>query len=426
MGGTVGNGFDRLSFGTVTDFINFHFWPVFNVADSADQHRCRASVRRVRTTQAARTPPDRARPGAAARSLPRRARARPQPVGGRAPRSRATSSRSTAIPPIRRIEWRPATWSSSRSQRRMSWSLGRADPARGGLRGRGHRGHQQAGRDGRPPGAGPLHRDPGPRAPRPRRNMVWRSAGLARPGIVHRLDKGTSGLIVVARNDASHRALSAQLKDRSLSRTYLAIVRGRHQDRCGRARRADRPPPQRPARAWRWSEGGRFARTRYQVVERRRGHTLLRCDLETGRTHQIRVHLAAFGHPVAGDAEYGGRKPGSRTGRCSTPGGCASAIHEQGRDELRGCAAARLRRVLGVARMNRGLLVVISGPSGRGQGHDHRAASRARSEPDLLGLLARRGRRDPVRNRTGFITTSSARARFEALVAKGAFLEHAT
>jgi 23S rRNA pseudouridine1911/1915/1917 synthase len=131
--------------------------------------------------------------------------------------------------------------------------------------------------------------------------------GAARPGIVHRLDKGTSGLIVVARNDMSHRALSKQLKDRSLSRTYLAIVQGEIRDAAGEL---EGPIGRHPKERKRMAvvSGGRFARTRYEVVERRAGHTLLRCDLDTGRTHQIRVHLAALGHPVAGDAEYGGRE----------------------------------------------------------------------------------------------------------------------
>jgi 23S rRNA pseudouridine1911/1915/1917 synthase len=135
------------------------------------------------------------------------------------------------------------------------------------------------------------------------------AGGAARPGIVHRLDKGTSGLIVVARNDVSHRALSAQLKDRTLSRTYLAIVKGEIKPAAGEL---EGPIGRHPKERKRMAvvAGGRFARTRYEVLERRRGHTLLRCDLETGRTHQIRVHLAAMGHPVVGDAEYGGARPG--------------------------------------------------------------------------------------------------------------------
>ncbi len=141
------------------------------------------------------------------------------------------------------------------------------------------------------------------------RGGSWSAAGgAARPGIVHRLDKGTSGLIVVARNDVSHRALSSQLSDRTLSRSYLAIVRGLLKDDAGEL---EGPIGRHPKERKRMAvvSGGRYARTRYQVIERRGGHTLVRCDLDTGRTHQIRVHLAALGHPVAGDHEYGGGQP---------------------------------------------------------------------------------------------------------------------
>ncbi|HSP09493.1 MAG TPA: RluA family pseudouridine synthase [Candidatus Dormibacteraeota bacterium] len=142
------------------------------------------------------------------------------------------------------------------------------------------------------------------------RGGSWSAAGgVTRPGIVHRLDKGTSGLIVVARNDVSHRALSAQLSDRTLSRSYLAIVRGLIKDEAGEL---EGPIGRHPKDRKRMAvvSGGRFARTRYEVRGRRRGHTLLRCDLDTGRTHQIRVHLAALGHPVAGDSDYGGHEAG--------------------------------------------------------------------------------------------------------------------
>lgn len=144
------------------------------------------------------------------------------------------------------------------------------------------------------------------------RGGAWSgTGGAARPGIVHRLDKGTSGLIVVARNDTSHRALSAQLSDRSLSRTYLAIVRGAVKDDAGEL---EGPIGRHPGDRKRMAvvAGGRFARTRYEVAGRRGAHTLLRCALDTGRTHQIRVHLAALGYPVAGDAEYGGREAGAQ------------------------------------------------------------------------------------------------------------------
>jgi 23S rRNA pseudouridine1911/1915/1917 synthase len=135
------------------------------------------------------------------------------------------------------------------------------------------------------------------------------TGGEARPGIVHRLDKGTSGLILAARTDAAHRALAAQLADRRLSRTYLAIVRGGMADEQGLI---DAPIGRHPRDRLRMAvvEVGRPARTRFHTLARASGHTLVRCDLETGRTHQIRVHLAATGHPIVGDDVYGRRRPG--------------------------------------------------------------------------------------------------------------------
>jgi 23S rRNA pseudouridine1911/1915/1917 synthase len=146
------------------------------------------------------------------------------------------------------------------------------------------------------------------------RGGSWSGAGgAARPGIVHRLDKGTSGLILAARNDVAHRALAAQLAARTLARSYLAVVEGEVATPSGIL---EGPIGRHPRDRVRMAvvQGGRAARTRYQVVERRAGHTLVRCDLETGRTHQVRVHLAAFGHPVVGDDLYGRRapRPGAR------------------------------------------------------------------------------------------------------------------
>lgn len=139
---------------------------------------------------------------------------------------------------------------------------------------------------------------------------AWSAVGgAARPGIVHRLDRGTSGLMLAARTDVAHRDLAAQLADRTLSRTYAAIVRG---GLGGEERVLDGPIARHPRDRLRMAvvEGGRPARTRVRPVERRGGHTLVQCDLDTGRTHQIRVHLAAIGHPVAGDDLYGRRRPG--------------------------------------------------------------------------------------------------------------------
>jgi 23S rRNA pseudouridine1911/1915/1917 synthase len=135
----------------------------------------------------------------------------------------------------------------------------------------------------------------------------WSSAaGEARPGLVHRLDKDTSGLLVAARNDAAHQFLSKQLADRTMSRTYLAIAVGRVAGPEGTLEGDIGRHPRDRQRMAVVAAGGRPARTRYRVLEPLRGHTLLRCDLDTGRTHQVRVHLSAFGHPIAGDRVYGG------------------------------------------------------------------------------------------------------------------------
>jgi 23S rRNA pseudouridine1911/1915/1917 synthase len=141
-----------------------------------------------------------------------------------------------------------------------------------------------------------------------------RAGGESRPGIVHRLDAGTSGLILAARNDPAHRALAAQLADRSLSRTYLAIALGSlAADQGVLEGPIGRDPRHRQRMAV--VEGGRFARTRYQVRERGRQATLVQADLDTGRTHQVRVHLAALGHPLAGDRVYGGARAGAAAER---------------------------------------------------------------------------------------------------------------
>jgi 23S rRNA pseudouridine1911/1915/1917 synthase len=128
-----------------------------------------------------------------------------------------------------------------------------------------------------------------------------------RPGIVHRLDKDTSGLMVVARNDAAHRALSAQIKARDVHRDYLALVEGHLDARTGTIDAPlGRDRRRRNRRAVRGA-GEREARTHFEAIEQLPSDTLVRATLETGRTHQIRVHFAAIGHPVAGDREYGSK-----------------------------------------------------------------------------------------------------------------------
>ncbi len=131
--------------------------------------------------------------------------------------------------------------------------------------------------------------------------------GTIRPGIVHRLDKDTTGLLVVAKNDLAHLGLSAQLKERAVSRAYLALVHGTMPDPRGRlAMPIGRHPVDRKRMAV--VPCGKPAVTDYEVLEDLGPYSLLRLHLLTGRTHQIRVHLAAIGHPVAGDPTYGRRR----------------------------------------------------------------------------------------------------------------------
>lgn len=130
---------------------------------------------------------------------------------------------------------------------------------------------------------------------------------VLRPGIVHRLDRDTTGLLVVAKNDEAHLSLAAQLRDRRLKRRYLAIVSGGLKDERGVI---EAPIARHPIDRKRMAvvEGGRPARTRFTVRERFTRATLVEAELDTGRTHQIRVHLSFIGHPVLGDPVYGPKK----------------------------------------------------------------------------------------------------------------------
>lgn len=131
--------------------------------------------------------------------------------------------------------------------------------------------------------------------------------GVIRPGIVHRIDKDTSGLLVVAKTNAAHESLSAQLKERKALRRYYCIVNGNIKEDCGTI---DKPIGRHPSDRKKMAviEGGREAVTHFKVLERFGRYTLTECILETGRTHQIRVHMASIGHSIVGDPVYGVKK----------------------------------------------------------------------------------------------------------------------
>ncbi len=133
--------------------------------------------------------------------------------------------------------------------------------------------------------------------------------GELRPGIVHRIDKDTSGLLAVAKNDLAHTVLASQLKDHSMARTYEAVVCGSFREDSGTV---DAPIGRHPSDRKKMcvtQRNSKEAVTHWEVVTRYRGYTHIRCRLETGRTHQIRVHMAHIGHPILGDMVYGHKKP---------------------------------------------------------------------------------------------------------------------
>ena len=140
--------------------------------------------------------------------------------------------------------------------------------------------------------------------------------GALRPGIVHRIDRDTSGLIIAAKNDMAHQSLAAQLAAHTLARTYECIVTGNLREDSGTV---DAPIARdsRDRKRMAVVSGGRRAVTHWEVIARYPGYTHIRCQLETGRTHQIRVHMAYLGHPILGDTVYGAKKPvPGLTGQC--------------------------------------------------------------------------------------------------------------
>jgi len=150
--------------------------------------------------------------------------------------------------------------------------------------------------------------------------------GVERPGIVHRLDRDTSGVLAVAKTEAAHHSLSRQFKARVVKKRYLALVHGEVRQGSGRIEAAIGRREHDRKRMGIRVRGGREARTVYHVLRRLPGMTVLTLDLETGRTHQIRVHLAHIGHPVVGDQVYGGRRE-RRRGASDEPRADRQMLH---------------------------------------------------------------------------------------------------
>ena len=159
--------------------------------------------------------------------------------------------------------------------------------------------------------------------------------GELRPGIVHRIDKDTSGLLAVAKNDLAHTMLASQLKDHSMARTYDAIVCGSMKEDSGTV---DAPIGRHPTDRKKMcvtQHNSKPAITHWEVVTRYKGYTHIRCKLETGRTHQIRVHMAYIGHPILGDTVYGHKKPEQgQSSQCLHAGALCFAHPRDGRPIL--------------------------------------------------------------------------------------------
>ncbi len=144
--------------------------------------------------------------------------------------------------------------------------------------------------------------------------------GILRPGIVHRIDKDTTGILVVCKNDMAHKSIAAQLKEHSITRKYFAIVHGNLKNPQGTV---EGPIGRHPSDRKKMSinyKNGKPAVTHYQVLKQLKGYTYIQCRLETGRTHQIRVHMASLGHPLLGDSVYG-------PGKCPLSGLRGQTLH---------------------------------------------------------------------------------------------------
>ncbi len=159
--------------------------------------------------------------------------------------------------------------------------------------------------------------------------------GELRPGIVHRIDKDTSGLLAVAKNDLAHTVLASQLKDHSMHRVYDAIVCGSFREDAGTVNAPIGRHPSDRKKMCVTQRNSKEAVTHWEVVRRYRGYTHIRCKLKTGRTHQIRVHMAHIGHPILGDTVYGHKKPElGQSGQCLHAGSLCFAHPRDGHPVL--------------------------------------------------------------------------------------------